>query len=251
MDLGTLVLYGVFPYVALLVLVAGVVYRLWSWLSAANLTGLYSVAVKGYSWGFDARLGEVLKRVFLLYTLTMSDRLLLVGSALFHWGIWVALLGHLSMIVPPQQLGISKEMHKAIALYVGGAAGVAALVGLILLLVRRLVRPDVRRLSFLDDWFALILLIALVALGNIQTFVIHPPYMETVAPWVKSVLMGSPRLDLAAQWDLVTKLHVLLALIFIAYVPLGKLIHPFSFLAMPTLWKPPTKLYGYLLAKLK
>ncbi len=251
MDLGTLVLYGVFPYVALLVLVAGVVYRLWSWLSAANLTGLYSVAVKGYSWGFDARLGEVLKRVFLLYTLTMSDRLLLVGSALFHWGIWVALLGHLSMIVPPQQLGISKEMHKAIALYVGGAAGVAALVGLILLLMRRLVRPDVRRLSFLDDWFALILLIALVALGNIQTFVIHPPYMETVAPWVKSVLMGSPRLDLAAQWDLVTKLHVLLALIFIAYVPLGKLIHPFSFLAMPTLWKPPTKLYGYLLAKLK
>ena len=251
MDLGTLVLYGVFPYVALLVLVAGVVYRLWSWLSAANLTGLYSVAVKGYSWGFGARLGEVLKRVFLLYTLTMSDRLLLVGSALFHWGIWVALLGHLSMIVPPQQLGISKEMHKAIALYVGGSAGVAALVGLILLLVRRLVRPDVRRLSFLDDWFALILLIALVALGNIQALVIHPPYMETVAPWVQSVLMGSPRLDLVAQWDLATKLHVLLALIFIAYVPLGKLIHPFSFLAMPTLWKSPTKLYGYLLAKLK
>jgi len=251
MDPVTVFLYGVFPYGALFMFVAGVLYRLWGWLSAGGITGLYSVAVKGYTWGFGDRLGEVLKRIFLLYTLTMSDRLLLVGSFLFHWGIWIALIGHLSMVVPPEQLGMTKELHKAIALYIGGTAGVVALIGLILLLVRRVIRPDVRRLSFLDDWFALMLLIGLVALGNYQTLVLHPSYMETVAPWVQSVLAGSPRLDLAAQWDPVTKAHVLLALLFIAYVPLGKLIHPFSFLAMPTLWKPPTKLYGYLLAKLK
>jgi nitrate reductase gamma subunit len=63
--------------------------------------------------------------------------------------------------------------------------------------------------------------------------------------------MGSPRLDLAAQWDAATKIHVILALLFIAYVPFGKLIHPFSFLVMPTLWKQPTKLYGYLLTLLR
>jgi nitrate reductase gamma subunit len=54
-----------------------------------------------------------------------------------------------------------------------------------------------------------------------------------------------------AQWDAATKIHVFLALLFIAYVPFGKLIHPFSFLVMPTLWKQPTKLYGYLLALLR
>ncbi len=251
MDSVTVFLYGVFPYIALVLFVGGVLYRLWGWLSAGGLTGLYSVAVKAYSWGFGERFGEVLKRVFLLYTLTMSDRLLLVGSFLFHWGIWIALLGHLSMIVPPEQFGMPKDLHKAIALYVGGTAGVVSLVGLILLLIRRIARPDVRRLSFLDDWFALVLLFALVALGNYQTLVLHPPYMETVAPWVQSVLMGSPRLDLAAQWDVATKIHIFLALLFIAYVPFGKLIHPFSFLAMPTLWTQPTKLYGYLLARLK
>ena len=251
MDPVTVFLYGVFPYIALLMLVGGVLYRMWGWVSAGNITGLYSVVVKAYAWDFGSRLGEVLKRVFLLYTLSMSDKLVLVGSAMFHWGIWIALLGHLSMIVPPEQFGMPKEAHKAIALYVGGAAGVIALIGLILLLVRRLVRSDVRRLSFLDDWFALILLIALVTVGNVQTLVLHPPYMETVAPWIQSVLLGSPRLDLVAHWDPITKLHVFLALLFIAYVPLGKIIHPFSFLAMPTLWKAPTKLYGYLLAKLK
>ena len=114
----------------------------------------------------------------------MSDRLLLVGSFLFHWGIWIALLGHLSMIVPPEQFGISKDLHKAVALYVGGAAGVASLTGLVLLLIRRAARSDVRRLSFLDDWFALVLLLALIAVGNYQTLVLHLLYMETVAPWV-------------------------------------------------------------------
>ena len=143
---------------------------------------------------------------------------------------------------------MSKELHKAIATYVGGAAGVVSLIGLILLLIRRIARSDVRRLSFLDGWFALVLLLALVAVGNYQTLVLHPHYMEIV---VQSVLAGSPRLEYVAQWDPVTKLHVFLALVFIGYVPLGKLIHPFSFLAMPTLWKSPTMLYGYILAKIR
>jgi nitrate reductase gamma subunit len=251
MDPTTVFLYGVFPYIALFMFVGGTLYRFWGWLFAGGLTGLYSVAVRGYSWGFGNRLGEVLKRIFLLYTLTMSDRLLLVGSFLFHWGIWIALLGHLSMIVPPEQFGMSEDLHKAVALYVGGAAGVVSLAGLILLLIRRAARSDVRRLSFLDDWFALLLLFVLTALGNYQTLVLHPPYIETVAPWVQSVLMGSPRLDLVAHWDAATKIHVFLALLFIAYVPFGKLIHPFSFLVMPTLWKRPTTLYGYLLVRLK
>ncbi|RFA93805.1 respiratory nitrate reductase subunit gamma [Pyrobaculum aerophilum] len=251
MDPVTIILYGVFPYISLLLFAGGVLYRLGSWLSASGLTGLYSVAVKGYTWSFGSRLGEVLKRVFLLYTLTMSDKMLLVGSFLFHWGIWIALLGHASMIIPPEQFGMPKEAHKAIALYAGGTAGVMSLIGLVILLIRRIVRSDVRRLSFLDDWFALILLLLLVAVGNYQTLVLRPDYMETVAPWVQSVLAGSPRLELVEHWDFATKLHVFLALLFIAYVPFGKLIHPFSFLAMPTLWKSPTKLYGYILAKIR
>ena len=101
MDSLTVFIYGALPYISLLLLVGGVIYRFAGWLSAGGLTGLYSVAVKGYTCGFGSRCGELLKRIFLLYTLTMSDRLLLVGSFLFHWGIWIALLGHASMIIPP------------------------------------------------------------------------------------------------------------------------------------------------------
>jgi len=55
MDPVTIILYGVFPYISLLLFAGGVLYRLGSWLSASGLTGLYSVAVKGYTlapgWG--------------------------------------------------------------------------------------------------------------------------------------------------------------------------------------------------------
>ncbi|MFN3805052.1 MAG: respiratory nitrate reductase subunit gamma [Pyrobaculum sp.] len=244
-------LFGAFPYISLLLFVGGVLWRFGRWVSAKDVTGLYSVAVMSYRWGFGSRLSEVLKRVFVLYTLSTSDRLVLVGSFLFHWGIWIALLGHLSMVVPPYQFGISKELHKAIALYVGGAAGAAAMFGVLALLIRRLMRPDVRRLSFLDDWFALILLAAIVILGNIQTFVIHPNYMETVSPWLQNVLSGrvAEAVGYMAEADVVTKLHVTLAMVFIAYVPFGKMMHPFSFLAMPTLWNKPTELYGNSISK--
>lgn len=39
-----------------------------------------------------------------------------------------------------------------------------------------------------------------------------------------------------AEADVATKVHVALAMLFIAYMPLGKMVHPFFFLAMPTLW---------------
>ncbi len=243
------IIFGVFPYLSLALFVVGVLWRFGKWISANSTTGLYSVAVMGYTWGFGSRLSEVLKRIFLLYTLSTSDRLVLVGSFLFHWGIWIALFGHLAMIVPPYQFGISKEMHKAIALYVGGTAGIAAMVGILLLIVRRLVREDVRRLSFLDDWFALGLLAAIIIVGNIQALVIRPDYMATVSPWLQNVLAGrvAEAVGYMAQADGVTKLHTILAMLFIAYVPFGKMMHPFSYLAMPTLWNKPTELYGYKL----
>lgn len=247
-----LFLFGVVPYISLAVFVVGVLYKFGRWVSAGGITGLYSVVIPAYKWSLASRGGEVLKRIFLLYTLSTSDKMVLVGSFMFHWGIWIALLGHLSMIIPPENFGMPEAMHKAIALYVGGTAGVVAMLGLLILLIRRVVRQDVRRLSFLDDWFALVLLLALVALGNYQTLALHPPYMETVSPWLQAVLTGRPLEGVAymAEADAATKLHAFLAMLFIAYVPLGKMMHPFSFLAMPTLWTAPTKLYGYIFSRI-
>jgi len=243
--------FGVGSYVAFAVFVIGVIWRIYSWARATGLTGLYSVAIPGYMFSTSANLGEVLKRIFILYTLNYSDKAVLIGSFLFHWGIWIALLGHLSMIFPPERFGMPKEVHEAIAHYVGGAAGVIALLGLIILLIRRLTRNDVRRISYLDDWFALTILLIITALGVVNTLVVEPEYMETVSPWLQGFFMLKPDLAAIAAAEPTVKAHVFFALIFIAYVPFGKLIHPFSFLLMPTLWNKATKLYGYVFARLR
>ena len=243
--------FGVGAYIAFILFVIGVIWRLYSWARSVGLTGLYSVVVPRYKFDFSANLGEVLKRIFALYTLNLSDKAVLVGSFLFHWGIWIALLGHLSMIIPPERFGMPKELREAIALYVGGSAGIIALIGLIILLIRRLARSDVRRISYLDDWFALIILIIITVLGLVNTLVVRPEYMETVAPWLQGFFMGRPDLAAIAAAEPTVKAHIFFALIFIAYVPFGKLIHPFSFLLMPTLWNRATKLYGYELVRRK
>ena len=227
--------FAVLPYVMLLLFIVGVIYRVAGWVKARGLTGLYTVSVMPGSYSSGKIAAEVLKRMFTMYTLTNADKPLLVGSAIFHWGIWIALIGHIGMIVDPQTLGVSREVQKVVALYVGGTAGVLAMVGLLILLARRLAMPSVRAISFLDDYFALILLLLIVILGNLQTLVIRPDYMATVAPWIQSILSLSPDPSYIVGTHPVTKAHILLAMLFIAYIPFGKIMHLFSMPLMPTL----------------
>jgi nitrate reductase gamma subunit len=71
-----LVLYGVFAWVALIVVIIGVVYRIIGWISPRGLTGLASVAVVSYNWSRSSRAVEVLKRILTFYTLRYSDKTL-------------------------------------------------------------------------------------------------------------------------------------------------------------------------------
>lgn len=91
------------------------------------------------------------------------------------------------MIVPLESFGMPEEVYKAIALYVGGTAFIG-----LLLLVRRLIRSDVRRPSFLDDWFALAILLAIAGLGNVQTLVLHPPLHRDCVSVVVKHPLGEP-----------------------------------------------------------
>ncbi len=235
MSLIDIAIFGIGLYASLLVLIAGLVARTARWINAKRLTGLYSVSIPSGQYGSSSALKEIVKRIFTFYTLNLSDKPLLVGSLMFHWGIWIALLGHLSMVIPPETVGISKELQKTLALYVGGTSGILAFIGLLILFARRLGRRDVRAISTADDYFALLLLLVLVGLGLALTFVIKPDYMSTVSKWLRGVLAGdlSAVSYISVEGPLV-KLHVALAMLFAAYVPWGKMVHPLGLFLMPT-----------------
>ena len=199
---------------------------------------------------------DVLKRVLLFYTLgdKERDKKLYVGSMFFHWGIWVVLFGHLGVLLPESYLstmGVTSQLHHFLALYVGGAGGVVALLGLLLLMDRRVqgvetnvrlvnnykVRVPLRKLSFLDDYFAVFILLAVIATGLYQTLVItpgDPAYINGVASWIGSLVSLHPNVSFISSLP-AFEVHMSIVMLFLAYFPWGKMMHPLSYLLMPTI----------------
>ncbi len=231
-----IVAFVVIPYLTLLIFVCGMTYRVSQWLKSRELTGLRTVAVVPYTFTTFDIIKDLFKRVFTFYTLPKmeKDRVLILGTVMFHFGIWFSLLGHLAMVIP---MGISLQLHEFIALYVGGGAGLIAFVGLLILTARRTVQHRMRLISYLDDYFAISILLVLIVLGLTQTFYIKPNFMATVSPWLVSLLTFSPEVISMSQISTVTTAHILVSMIFIAYIPFGKMAHVVSSIFQPTITK--------------
>ena len=70
-----------------------------------------------------------------------EDRLLRIGSPLFHFGMLGVVGGHIIGLLIPQRwtdaIGLSRDAYHALALVGGIPAGVMAVVGLLILVYRR------------------------------------------------------------------------------------------------------------------
>lgn len=234
-QLLTQFLFVVFPYFIIAVFLIGLVYRFSRWLMPKSKTGLQNVAIVPGSYGLSHTIIDLVKRIFAFYTVSSpnsgKDKTLVVGSIMFHYGIWVVLIGHVAMVL---NLGISPSLHSAIALYVGGVAGFVALGGMLILLGRRIGVPKIMSISYLDDYFAIGLLVSVIGLGLVNTVWLRPDWMGSVAPWLVSILSFRPEIASMAGISILTQIHILLSLIFIGYTPFGKMTHVLSYLFQPT-----------------
>src|SRR5665811_748475 len=107
-----ILLWGALPYVILLVLVGGTIWR-----------------YRYDQFGWTTRSSQ-------LY----ESRLLRIGSPMFHFGLLVVLGGHLMGLLIPKawtDLVVSQESYHLVALTAGTIAGVATLLGIGLLIYRR------------------------------------------------------------------------------------------------------------------
>lgn len=250
MNYAYFVVFGYVPYAVVFIFLAGIVYRIVRWLMPKGLTGLYNVNATVGDDTYGKITVEILKRIFLFYTLPGTDNTLFVGSLLFHWGIWIALIGHLGLVIPPSWLHITTQEHYLIAHVVGGLGGSMALVGMLILLARRFVTREVkvmgrsvripmRMFSFLDDYFADTLLLLIIIFGLLQTLWIQPNFEATVSPWIWSLASFAPKVSYIMAAPLITQVHIILAMIFITYFPWSKMMHPFSFIYIsPTIARP-------------
>lgn len=208
MDLNQ-ILFGVYPYIALSVLVIGSVIRF---------------DREPYTWRTGS--SQLLRR-----------KQLVTGSILFHLGVLAIFGGHFVGLLTPiwvfDALHVPHGAKQMLAIVAGGAAGLMALTGGLLLLHRRLFDPRIRvNSSFGDTAILIILLIQLcLGLGTIPISLQHRDGHEMLKfmNWAQGVFTFRAGVaDLVSDVHWVFKTHLALGMTILLVFPFTRLVHMLS-----------------------
>jgi nitrate reductase gamma subunit len=167
----------------------------------------------------------------------LRKKQLIIGSVLFHLGILVILGGHAVGLLTPiaifDALGVSHGAKQMLAIAAGGVAGVFCLIGLVILLHRRLFDERIRATSSFSDIAVLVLLLMQLCLGlytiTVSMYHLDGHEMVKFMNWAQHIVTfrgGAHEylLDVA----LVFKLHITLGLFILFVWPFTRLVHVFS-----------------------
>lgn len=202
-------LFGVYPYIAIFVCIVV------SWVRFDR---------EPYTWKADS-------------SQMLSSKGFQVASNLFHVGIIFILLGHFVGLLMPVSIYhhvISSENKQLLAMISGGVFGVLCLLGLLMLIKRRLFDPRVSATSKTSDTVILLLLLAQLVLGLLTIFFsmdhLDGSVMIKLGNWAQAIVSFNA-IQAAAEIEsvhIIYKLHVFLGLTIILFVPFTRLVHVIS-----------------------
>jgi nitrate reductase gamma subunit len=201
-------LYGIYPYICLAVLLLGCLIRF---------------DREPYTWKSDS--SQLLRK-----------RELRWGSNLFHYGVLIVIAGHfVGFLMPDWALDwlLSPAQHQLLAMVGGGLAGLVAIIGLSLLIHRRLADARIRRNSRKWDIAVVLMLWAQLALG-LLTVPLSAQHMdgamfETLVAYVKGIVYFQGGVaSLLAGAPIVYRLHVLLGFTIFLVSPFTRMVHIWS-----------------------
>ena len=201
-------LFGIYPYICLVVLLVG---------------SLIRFDREPYTWKSDS--SQMLRK-----------RQLRLGSNLFHYGVIIVILGHFAGFLAPDwavDWALSPVAHQLLAMVVGGIAGLVGIVGLTILIARRLGDPRIRLNSRKWDIAVVLMLWLRLALGlltvPLSAFHMDGVLFETLTSYLKSVVtLDSGAAALMAEVPLPYKLHILLGFSLFLVSPFTRMIHIWS-----------------------
>ncbi|RSM85146.1 respiratory nitrate reductase subunit gamma [Kibdelosporangium aridum] len=211
-------LWVVLPYIALTIFVVG---HVWRW--------------RADQFGWTTRTTQILE-----------NRWLRLGSPLFHLGALAAIGGHIMGLLIPkawfEAVRISDHLYHIIAVGAGTVAGLMVMVGMGLLIARRVVNGRVRRTTTRMDKvmylvFAVVVILGMAETVGVNLFGAGYDYRDTVAVWFRGIFYLQPDSTLMAGAPLVYQLHASSAWVFIALWPFTRLVHVWS-APIAYLWRP-------------
>lgn len=173
----------------------------------------------------------------------LEDRKLLFGSTPWHIGIGVVLLGHIiAGFLPKIWSSILTVPGALFAIEtIGVACSILAIVGLGVLLVRRITSGTVQSVTTTMDLAVVALLLAQVLVGLLSaTHYRHGSAWSTgtVVPYFWSLIKLQPDMTYVTGFPTLFKLHLTLAWVIVLLVPFTRLMHVLA-LPLPYLWRSP------------
>ncbi len=203
------VAFGIYPYIALAVLLVGSVIR---------------YDREPYSWRSGS--SQLLRRKQLVW-----------GSILFHVGILLIFFGHLVGLLTPiwvfDFLGVSHGAKQILAIVAGGGAGIVCFIGATMLIQRRLFDARIRTTSSFWDIAILLMLYAQLLLGMATIFVslqhLDGEEMVHFMSWAQGIFsfdLNAAHYVLNAHF--LFKAHIFLGLTIMLVFPFTRLVHMFS-----------------------
>lgn len=201
-------LFGIYPYLCLAILLLGCLIRF---------------DREPYTWKSDS--SQILRR-----------HELRLGSNLFHYGVLVVVAGHfVGFLAPDWALDwlLNPAQHQLLAMVSGGIAGAIAIVGLSILIHRRLADPRIRNNSRKWDITVVLLLWLQLALG-LLTVPLSAQHMDgtmfmTLVAYVKGVVtFQSGNAALMVGVPLIYRLHILLGFTIFLISPFTRMVHIWS-----------------------
>jgi nitrate reductase gamma subunit len=166
----------------------------------------------------------------------MGDRGLRIGNLLFHIGVIFIFFGHLVGLLTPHELYsifISAEQKQLAAIVAGGIAGVLAIIGLTIIVLRRLLVARVRETGSFSDIAIVLILWVQLSLGllTIPFSLGHhdATVMLKLTDWAQGIFTfraGASDFIEGLAWPY--QVHIILGLTLFVLFPFTRLVHMLS-----------------------
>ncbi len=164
------------------------------------------------------------------------------GSTPWHYGIIAILLAHLLALLFPGSWATLLGSPERLYLFEmsGLALALVSLVGLAVLIFRRLSVRRAFAVTSIADWILLLALLVQVSLGFwVALFYRWGSnwYLHTAVPWLISLAVFNPQIQYVTNLPWVVKLHMIGGFVIVALFPFTRLVHLVT-VPIPYLWRP-------------
>ncbi len=180
-----------------------------------------------YTWTTDS--SELLRRGTLR-----------LGSNLFHVGVLFLFVGHCVGLLVPEVfgiMGIGLRGHQLVAMISGGLFGFACLMGLVLLIHRRVTDPRIRATTRMMDMVVLVWILLTLSFGLSTLYFsareLSGGYLVPLSQWARHIItFRGGATAFVENVPLVYQVHLVLGMTLFALIPFSRLVHIWSGFAL-------------------